>query len=553
MSDIILDTIVSGFNLSSINENFVTIQDVINTEMLHLVGSNNVMLQSIDMNSRSMFNLKNATLDTEPVPLGQLLDLVAGVSLDTTDASLITYTHTGVGAVQTTGQIKFEECVYVKDFGAVGDGTIVGGGTDDTAALNAAYAAAAVAGLPLYLGHGSYRFTSQLVWDQELSVIGIGRSDLAPLVRSNLIKDGTFTGIKITTSFGTTYENFALIGATGNGGDGLEIFKGERINVNTLLIQGMGNQGLTVRGGNLGRYDDIALLSNSGHGLSWASGSGPVGVTANSCVATNLDIRGNGGSSAFEWTAGDDNIIQATVQNNTNKGFNITGAGSRSNTFDFYFESNGADATIDTSVIGNEFNIRLGTITDNSTTKTNMIKEGNQGGVLRFSYKNLFTGGIRLEERDLSHTDPTPWQIREVGNASEHKITIDSEGSAAKPALIEIGQSAGNVVDVTLGGEVRPRSIVSTIVATMASGDTTPSVGGTNTLLTAGTTTITNFDDGVVGQVIRVKAKSIITVQDNAQVGLEGTTDFDMKVGDTLSLELFESGVWSQVGKMVRL
>ena len=55
-------------------------------------------------------------------------------SSSNTDASLVSYTPAGTGAVTTTVQAKLRQTVSVKDFGAVGDGT-----TDDTAAILLAF------------------------------------------------------------------------------------------------------------------------------------------------------------------------------------------------------------------------------------------------------------------------------------------------------------------------------------------------------------------------------------------------------------------------------
>jgi hypothetical protein len=56
-------------------------------------------------------------------------------SQTTTDASLVTYTPAGAGAVTTTVQVKLRQSVSVMDFGAVGDGV-----TNDTAAFTSARA-----------------------------------------------------------------------------------------------------------------------------------------------------------------------------------------------------------------------------------------------------------------------------------------------------------------------------------------------------------------------------------------------------------------------------
>lgn len=57
MSDVTLDPITSGYNLSKVNSNFDKVEQKINEEIVHLVGGNNVMLQDLDMNSNSLLNV----------------------------------------------------------------------------------------------------------------------------------------------------------------------------------------------------------------------------------------------------------------------------------------------------------------------------------------------------------------------------------------------------------------------------------------------------------------------------------------------------------------
>jgi hypothetical protein len=81
-----------------------------------------------------------------------------------TDASLVTYTPAGTGAVTTTVQAKLRESVSVKDFGAVGNGV-----ADDTIALqtaiNSVLANTDADGNcgALYIPDGVYRITSRLM------------------------------------------------------------------------------------------------------------------------------------------------------------------------------------------------------------------------------------------------------------------------------------------------------------------------------------------------------------------------------------------------------
>lgn len=104
MADISLKTIQSGYNLANINDNFQTVQDMVNNHLLNLDGGNNIMGQEIDMNSHKIINLADAQFDKDAVNLSQMNAAVAaaatggqgGVPGVTTDLQLFTFTGDGV-------------------------------------------------------------------------------------------------------------------------------------------------------------------------------------------------------------------------------------------------------------------------------------------------------------------------------------------------------------------------------------------------------------------------------------------------------------------------
>lgn len=73
MTDITLTPITSGYNLSKINANFDKIEDVINSDVLHVRGGNNTMLQDLDMNGFDLLNI-----NINPDDPGSLLTVEAG-------------------------------------------------------------------------------------------------------------------------------------------------------------------------------------------------------------------------------------------------------------------------------------------------------------------------------------------------------------------------------------------------------------------------------------------------------------------------------------------
>ncbi len=87
-------------------------------------------------------------------------------------------------------------------------------------------------------------------------------------------------------------------------------------------------------------------------------------------------------------------------------------------------------------------------------------------------------------------------------------------------------------------------------VTTLAD-DATPTVEAGNLFKTGGVTTITDFDDGLVGQTIKILAAHSVKITDGAPIILAGGADYDMTDSDTLTLIMFNDQVWQEVSRSV--
>jgi len=84
---------------------------------------------------------------------------------------------------------------------------------------------------------------------------------------------------------------------------------------------------------------------------------------------------------------------------------------------------------------------------------------------------------------------------------------------------------------------------------TFTSTDATPTIKESELFITAGTTAITDFDNGVVGDSFEILGASSIVVTHNSNISLRGEVNFSMVVGDTLKLAMFNDQVWEEVGR----
>lgn len=147
-------------------------------------------------------------------------------------------------------------------------------------------------------------------------------------------------------------------------------------------------------------------------------------------------------------------------------------------------------------------------------------------------------------------------------------------GSAAAPKLAVTGDldtgfysAAANTLNVTVAGVLKQTwealkttfsnylvvtGLITSTVTTFASADASPTVLGLNLFKTTGTTAITDFDDGVVGQTIKILANANITITHNASIIiLNGAVNYAMTANDTLTLTMFNDQVWVEVARSV--
>ena len=117
----------------------------------------------------------------------------------------------------------------------------------------------------------------------------------------------------------------------------------------------------------------------------------------------------------------------------------------------------------------------------------------------------------------------------------------------------DTGIASGRKVEFMAGRAGVQKTSLALLGVQTLSGTATPSVRGAEVFKTTGTTPIDDFDDGEVGQTIKILATANITITNNAAILLAGSVNFDMKVAttDTLTLTMFDDQVWSEVSRSV--
>lgn len=102
-------------------------------------------------------------------------------------------------------------------------------------------------------------------------------------------------------------------------------------------------------------------------------------------------------------------------------------------------------------------------------------------------------------------------------------------------------------------GDIRSDGVFIQNTVTTLANDGTPTVAASNLFKTGGTTAITDFNGGVVGQTIQILSEHAVTITDGAPIILNGSANFVMAAADTLTLTMFNDQVWQEVSRTVNL
>ena len=153
-----------------------------------------------------------------------------------------------------------------------------------------------------------------------------------------------------------------------------------------------------------------------------------------------------------------------------------------------------------------------------------------------------------------------PGEVLRLKDATEisNFSTIKNESANAKLSVTYYKKTTDlAAVDITVSDDltvsddasIEGRVVNSTVTTLDNTG--TPTVAAGNVFKTGGTTAITDFDDGVVGQVIEILSAHTITITDGSAIDLAAAADYVMTATDTLILKMFNDQVWVEMGRSV--
>lgn len=345
-------TLATWDNITGVNSNFVNFtaeseyqtatagQTVFTlTTMTYSPGTGNLTVYVDGVNQylgTSYVETDGVTVTfTAGLHVGALVKFTTAVETtgNATDASVVSYTPAGTGAVATTVQAKLRETVSVKDFGAVGDGV-----TDDTAAIQAAIDYGYNNDIrQINFLSNSYLISTTILVPYGMTLQGQGGVSVLGTVGSDsqqtrLIKKSTMTtyGLKINDT-SVTLRNLGVFAQAGASGGGIWVAK----NYATLdQVSSNGHTGIGIRvGGSAAEYRNtncfylnrVEATGNTSHGFYIGDEFQVYPIAdSNAGIMISCVARENGGDGVRIGNAWGNTYINILTELNDGYGMNLT-------------------------------------------------------------------------------------------------------------------------------------------------------------------------------------------------------------------------------------
>jgi|GEM_PF-3958655 hypothetical protein len=442
--------------------------------------------------------------------------------------------------------------VYAEWWGIKADGT------DDSVALQAGYTAAGTATAVYILPAKTMTITTGLLFYARVDVFGVDGE------KTELQKSGDIIGIKIGNTVSALgqdnrYQNFTVTGTgAAESSAGIEVWSGSFIKMEHVNSNSNGSHGFHIRGGG-GYYADLVANSNQGDGIRVDGSTGFGGASVNASTFHRAYTRSNVGAG---FRVGDVTGGGTVGFSAANKVYNLV---SEQNAYGLIVDDiqNYIEAYVESNTT---MNVQL---TANSI-RTIVILTG-EGG-MPAEWQDLGTNNSVWDMSDgRSLMVPAIAPSLQTADAAGRTFTVSSGaggpgGTGTTGGLLQVNGGDGNGTNGTGGtvwvqggtptgtgtyGRLRLQGAGGVIhykISTLAD-DATPTVGNGYYFLTGGTTTITDFDDGVEGQEIKIIAEHSITITDGTNIFLSGSANYVMAATDTLMLIQKADGKWYEMAR----
>lgn len=239
------------------------------------------------------------------------------------------------------------------------------------------------------------------------------------------------------------------------------------------------------------------------------------------------------------------NFIGCDISNNTSYGLRYDTSQNRaaSRIVDCWFESSGTTTPTDYIII-NTHDIRV------ESCRFHLGDAGDNFGPSN-SCINLLTGAtyntiINNTATGVARSSATSYILFDSGAHSN--VSIHNRGGSSGITGRGTTDSDGRNFIYSMGTDGRTVAGKTNLARITLTNDATPSVAKGNYFGIGGTTTITDFDDATNGQEIMIETVVTVKITDNANIYLDGSVDWTMRSGDTLSLRS-RNGIWQEISR----